>query len=43
MKQVLDSLKAEFITINDDDSGKKYVVRVWHLQLAAFVIGWLIG
>lgn len=43
MRQVLDSLKAEFITINDDDSGKKYVVRVWHLQLAAFVIGWLIG
>lgn len=43
MKQILNSLKSEFITINDDDSGKRYVVRVWHLQLAAFVIGWLVG
>lgn len=43
MRQILDSLKAEFITINDDDSGKKYVVRVWHAQAAIFVIGWLLG
>lgn len=43
MKQILTSLKSEFITINDDDSGKRYVVRVWHLQVAAFVLGWLIG
>lgn len=43
MKHVLESLKSEFITINDDDSGKKYVVRVWHMQVAIFVIGWLLG
>lgn len=43
LKQILESLRSEFITVNDDDSGKRYVVRVWHLQLAAFVIGWLIG
>lgn len=43
LKQILESLKAEFITINDDDSGKRYIVRVWQLQIAAFVIGWLVG
>lgn len=44
LKQILESLRSEFITVNDDDdSGKRYIVRVWHVQLAAFVIGWLIG
>lgn len=43
MRHILESLKSEFITINDDDSGKRYVVRQWHIQLAAFVIGWLVG
>jgi len=43
MKHILDSLKSEFITINDDDSGKKYVVRTWHVLVATFVIGWLLG
>jgi hypothetical protein len=40
MKWILDSLKAELITINGD---KKRAVRVWHLQVAAFFIGSLIG
>lgn len=43
MKQILDSLKAEFITISDDDSGKSFTVRTWHVLLAVFVLGWLIG
>lgn len=42
MREILASLKSGFITIQDDDSGKRYVVRVWHVQLAAFVIGWLL-
>lgn len=43
MRHILDSLKAEFITINDEDSGKKYVVRFWHVLTLVFVLGWLIG
>jgi len=43
MRHILESLRYEFITINDDDSGKKYVIRFWHVQLATLVIGWLIG
>lgn len=41
MKYILDSLKAEFITVNDN--GKRYVVRAWHVIVAAGVLGWLIG
>lgn len=41
MKEILDSLKAEFITIHDDE--KSYVVRTWHVLLAVLVIGWLLG
>lgn len=41
MNDILDSLKAEFITIHD--SGKAYVVRVWHVVAIAFVVGWLLG
>lgn len=43
MKHILDSLKAEFITINDDDSGKKYVVRFWHVLVLALIVGWIAG
>lgn len=41
MRHILDSLKSEFITINDD--AKSYVVRTWHVLAFAFVLGWLIG
>lgn len=43
MRHILDSLKSEFITINDEDSGKKYVLRTWHALVFAFVVGFLIG
>lgn len=41
MRHILDSLNAEFITVHDD--GKKYVLKTWHVMIAIFVIGWLIG
>lgn len=41
MKHIIESLKSEFITINDD--AKAYVVRTWHVLILAFVVGWLIG
>lgn len=40
---MLDSLKSEFITINDEESGKKYVLRTWHVMILVFVVGWLFG
>lgn len=43
MKHIVESLKSEFITINDDDTNKKYVVRVWHFVLFVAVVAWLIG
>lgn len=41
MRHILDSLNAEFISIHDD--GKTFTVRTWHVLLAVFVFGWLIG
>lgn len=41
MRHILESLNAEFITVNDDD--KKYVLKTWHVMIAIFAIGWLIG
>lgn len=41
MKHILESLKSEFITINDD--GKAFAIRTWHVLVATFVFGWLIG
>lgn len=41
MRHILDSLKAEFISIHDD--AKTYTVRTWHVLTFAFVLGWLIG
>lgn len=41
MKDIIGSLRSEFITINDDD--RRYVVRTWHVVVAVFVVGWLLG
>lgn len=41
MRDILDSLKEEFISIHAD--GKTYTVRTWHVLVAVFVFGWLIG
>lgn len=41
MKHIIQSLKSEFITINDD--GKAYTLRTWHLLVVAFLVGFLVG
>jgi hypothetical protein len=41
VKHIIESLKSEFVSVDDD--GKRYVVRTWHVLVAVFVIGWLIG
>lgn len=42
MKAILESLKAEFVTVKDDD-GFRLVVRTWHVLCWAFALGWFIG
>ncbi len=43
MRHIADWFKSEVVTINDHESGKKYVIRSWHVQALAFVVGWLLG
>jgi len=43
MRHILDWLKSEVVTIDDDDSGKSYRILTWYVLVLVFVLGWLVG